>query len=413
MKSPSVYANCTANWRNKISVSKTKQGTTSWWLPGICLILTGWCANQYVSLISWYQQHRELSEFEAMLVMGSYLLGMIPTLLLGGPLADKFGRKPFTLLALTASTLGSLSMMFGVVHDSGLYAGRVFTGMGMGLAMVAVTSWVKVLSVGPAGATRAALCTSAGFAIGPMISGTIVGASASPELAYGIHAVAALSWLFLITTVKEEKAVQGSRPGTVTTPENLKRFKLVVLPAAPWVFGLAASGFAIVPALSSAAGQSSLFFTTAAVVITMGMGVLVQPLAKRYNDTSKINVLMAGLILSVLAFALMILVYLSGSEALGYIAFLISGSANGVLLVAGLSQVLDLAGSGEIGKLTGRFYAVCFIGFSFPTLFAMWRPFADPLWFIALLIGLCLLSMVCVYAARKHLPARILDLVQG
>ncbi|MGP5586037.1 MFS transporter [Glutamicibacter ardleyensis] len=413
MKSPSVYANCTANWRNKISVSKTKQGTTSWWLPGICLILTGWCANQYVSLISWYQQHRELSEFEAMLVMGSYLLGMIPTLLLGGPLADKFGRKPFTLLALTASTLGSLSMMFGVVHDSGLYAGRVFTGMGMGLAMVAVTSWVKVLSVGPAGATRAALCTSAGFAIGPMISGTIVGASASPELAYGIHAVAALSWLFLITTVKEEKAVQGSRPGTVTTPENLKRFKLVVLPAAPWVFGLAASGFAIVPALSSAAGQSSLFFTTAAVVITMGMGVLVQPLAKRYNDTSKINVLMAGLILSVLAFALMILVYLSGSEALGYIAFLISGSANGVLLVAGLSQVLDLAGSGEIGKLTGRFYAVCFIGFSFPTLFAMWRPFADPLWFIALLIGLCLLSMVCVYTARKHLPARTLDLVQG
>lgn len=413
MKSPSVYANCTANWRNKISVSKTKPGTTSWWLPGICLILTGWCANQYVSLISWYQQHRELSEFEAMLVMGSYLLGMIPTLLLGGPLADKFGRKPFTLLALTASTLGSLSMMFGVFHDSGLYAGRVFTGMGMGLAMVAVTSWVKVLSVGPAGATRAALCTSAGFAIGPMISGTIVGASASPELAYGIHAVAALSWLFLITTVKEEKAVQGSRPGTVTTPENLKRFKLVVLPAAPWVFGLAASGFAIVPALSSAAGQSSLFFTTAAVVITMGMGVLVQPLAKRYNDTSKINVLMAGLILSVLAFALMILVYLSGSEALGYIAFLISGSANGVLLVAGLSQVLDLAGSGEIGKLTGRFYAVCFIGFSFPTLFAMWRPFADPLWFIALLIGLCLLSMVCVYTARKHLPARTLDLVQG
>lgn len=413
MKSPSGYANCTANWRNKISVSKTKQGTTSWWLPGICLILTGWCANQYVSLISWYQQHRELSEFEAMLVMGSYLLGMIPTLLLGGPLADKFGRKPFTLLALTASTLGSLSMMFGAVHDSGLYAGRVLTGMGMGLAMVAVTSWVKVLSVGPAGATRAALCTSAGFAIGPMISGTIVGASASPELAYGIHAVAALSWLFLITTVKEEKAIQANNSGTATTPENLKRFKLVVLPAAPWVFGLAASGFAIVPALSSAAGQSSLFFTTAAVVITMGMGLLVQPLAKRYNDTSKVTVLMAGLILAVLAFALMILVYLSGSEALGYVAFIVSGSANGVLLVAGLSQVLDLAGSGEIGKLTGRFYAVCFIGFSFPTLFAMWRPFVDPLWFIALLIGLCLVSMVCVYAARKHLPARTLALVQG
>lgn len=409
--SPNVFVSSTATWRNKINLSKTQQSVTSWWLPGICLILTGWCANQYVSLISWYQQYRELSEFEAMLVMGSYLLGMIPTLLMGGPLADKFGRKPFTVLALAASTLGSLSLIFGGVHNSGLYAGRVFTGMGMGLAMVAVTSWVKVLSVGPAGATRAALCTSAGFAIGPIISGSVVGISASPELAYTIHAVAALAWLVLISTVREEKTVQVQQHGSATTAENLQRFKFVVLPAAPWVFGLAASGFAIVPALSSAAGQSSLFFTTAAVAITMGMGVLIQPLAKRYNNTSKVDLLLAGLALSILAFVLMILVYLSGSEMLGYVAFIVSGSANGVLLVAGLSQVLDLAGSAELGKLTGRFYAVCFIGFSFPTLFAMWRPFADPVWFISLLIGLCVLSTICVYQARKYLPARSADLV--
>lgn len=410
-KSQIAFANCSMNWRSKIATSKTKQSKNSWWLPGICLVLTGWCANQYVSLISWYQQHRELNEIEAMLVMGSYLLGMIPTLLLGGPLADKFGRKPFTLLALTASTLGSVAMMFGMVNDSGLYLGRVFTGMGMGLAMVAVTSWVKVLSVGPAGATRAALCTSAGFALGPIISGAIVGASASPELAYGIHAVAAVSWLLLITRVKEEKAPKLRTAGGSTTAENLARFRFVVLPAAPWVFGLAASGFAIVPALSADAGQSSLFYTTAAVAITMGMGVLIQPLAKRYNNTSKVNLLLAGLTLAVLAFLLMIVVYMTGSEALGVIAFILSGSANGVLLVAGLSQVLDLAGSAEMGKLTGRFYAVCFIGFSFPTLFAMWRPFADPIWFIALLIGLCVLSMVCVFAARRYLPARTLDLV--
>ncbi len=101
-----------------------------------------------------------------MLVMGSYLLGMIPALMFGGPLADRFGRKPFTLAALAFSVLGSLALMGGWYTEAGLYLGRVFTGLGMGLAMVAVTSWVKLISPGPAGATRAALCTSAGFAIG-------------------------------------------------------------------------------------------------------------------------------------------------------------------------------------------------------------------------------------------------------
>lgn len=377
-------------------------------------MLTGWCANQYVSLISWYQQHRALSEFEAMLVMGSYLVGMIPTLLIAGPLTDKLGRKPFTLFALCAATLGSGALIFGGFNEAGLYLGRMLAGSGMGLAMVAVTSWVKVLSFGPAGATRAALCTSTGFAVGPIISGAIVGATASPELAYAIHALATLIWLVLIFRAREElptasKTVQAIK----TTDANRKRFRAVVLPAAPWVFGLASSGFAIVPALSSAAGESTLFYTTAAVAITMGMGVLIQPIAKRWNDTSKVWLLLAGMGVGASAFALMIVVALTGSEILGVLAFILAGAANGILLVAGLSQVLDLAGPAEIGKLTGRFYAICFIGFSFPTLFAMWRLFADPIWFISILIVLCFVSMLRVYSARKYLAPRTLDRIQG
>ncbi|MGH3654274.1 MFS transporter [Glutamicibacter sp.] len=375
-------------------------------------MLTGWCANQYVSLINWYQQFRELSEFEAMLVMGSYLAGMIPALAFGGPLADKFGRKPFSLLALACSILGSFGLIFGSIHESGLYAGRILTGFGMGLAMVAITSWVKLLSPGAAGATRAALCTSLGFALGPVISGAIVGTSGSPELAYIVHAAAALSWLLLMFAAREDPALDlagHSSRAEVTTPANLQRFYRIVLPAAPWVFGMAATGFAVVPALSNGAGESSLFYTTLAVAVTMGMGTLIQPFVKRFNDLGKIRLLMVGLATSLAGLLLMIAVSLSGSEFLGTIAFAIAGSANGILLVAGLSQVLDLAGSADVGKLTGRFYMCCFVGFTFPTFFALWRTVAHPALFIGILAVLCVLSMMQVHRSAKYLPAVILE----
>lgn len=370
-------------------------------------MLTGWCANQYVSLINWYQQFRDLSEVEAMLVMGSYLVGMIPALAFGGPLADRLGRKLFSLIALSSSIFGSLIMAAGALNVAGLYAGRVFSGLGMGLAMVAITSWVKLLSPGPAGATRAALCTSLGFAVGPIVSGAIVGFSAHPEIAYLVHALTTIAWLVLLVAASEEPQIQlqeATATGSETTLENRRRFNRVVLPSAPWVFGMAATGFAVVPALSDGPGGSSLLYSTVAVAVTMGMGTIIQPFVRRYNDVRKISLLIAGLVTALAALLLMIAVSLTGSELLGVVAFIVSGSANGILLVAGLSQVLDLAGSADVGKLTGRFYMVCFVGFTFPTLFASWRLIADPVLFIAILALLCLASIALVYRSRGHLP---------
>ncbi|MBF6670815.1 MFS transporter [Glutamicibacter sp. FBE19] len=371
------------------------------------MVLTGWCANQYVSLINWYQQFRDLSEVEAMLVMGSYLVGMIPALAFGGPLADRLGRKLFSLIALSSSIVGSLIMAAGALNVAGLYAGRVFSGLGMGLAMVAITSWVKLLSPGPAGATRAALCTSLGFAVGPIVSGAIVGFSAHPEIAYLVHALTTIAWLVLLVVASEEPRIQlqeATATGSETTLENRRRFNRVVLPSAPWVFGMAATGFAVVPALSDGPGGSSLLYSTVAVAVTMGMGTIIQPFVRRYNDVRKISLLIAGLVTALAALLLMIAVSLTGSELLGVVAFIVSGSANGILLVAGLSQVLDLAGSADVGKLTGRFYMVCFVGFTFPTLFASWRLIADPVLFIAILALLCLASIALVYRSRGHLP---------
>ncbi|WP_421014216.1 MFS transporter [Glutamicibacter creatinolyticus] len=380
------------------------QRAGSWWFPGICLVLTGWCANQYVSLIGWYQQHRELSEVAAFLVLASYVVGLLPMLVFAGSWADRLGRKPFTLLALIASIGGSVLLMLGAQAEVWLHAGRVLTGVGMGLAMVAATSWIKEVSPGASGAVRAGLCTSLGFAVGPVISGALVGATWNPELAYLVHAITAAAWLVLIAfqpgTPRPEpvqQAVQG------TSAQGLKIFNRLVLPMAPWVFGLATSGFAVVPALTGRGAGASLLFSTITVAVTMGLGALIQPFARRWDRPGTARLLVIGLLTAITTYLVMIPVALTGSTVLGLVASVLAGCANGILLLGGLGQVLALAGPGEVGKLTGRFYSVCYIGFLIPTLLSLWRLFADPLYFILLLGVLCVLSLVCVLSNRTLL----------
>lgn len=387
-----------------LSQGPSSQRRGSWWFPGICLVLTGWCANQYVSLIGWYQHNRDISEFSAFLILTSYVVGLLPMLVFAGSWADKLGRKPFTLLALLASIFGSVLLILGAENQIWLHAGRAFTGIGMGLAMVAATSWVKELTLGPGGAIRAGICTSLGFAVGPVISGVLVGVTHSPELAYLVHAIASLAWLILVIAQPEAARLsQTNRDGGVTTAANLKIFRRVVLPMAPWVFGLATSGFAVVPALIGQEAGSSLIFSTAAVALTMGFGALIQPIARRWNRPRSVRLLVIGLCTALSAYLLMIPVALTGSLTLGLVASSLAGCANGMLLLGGLSQVLTLAGSAEIGKLTGRYYSVCYIGFLTPTLLSVWRFHAEPVYFIVVLVVLCSISLFSILKSRHLL----------
>ena len=345
-----------------------------------------------------------MSEFTAFLVLASYVIGLLPMLVFGGSWADKAGRKPFTLLALAAAILGSGMLMLGAETHLWLYAGRVFTGIGMGLAMVAATSWIKELSLGPGGAVRAGVCTSLGFAVGPVISGVLVGATNSPELAYLSHILASLAWLVLVLFQPDApRRAHMTRQDGATSAENIRIFRRVVLPMAPWVFGLATSGFAVVTALTGGGEGASLLFSTVTVALTMGMGALVQPLARRWDRPRSARLLVIGLGTAISAYLVMVPVALTGSTTLGLLASVLAGCANGILLLGGLGQVLALAGPAEVGKLTGRYYSVCYIGFLTPTMLSLWRYQADPVYFIVLLILLCSISLVCVLRNRRLL----------
>jgi len=53
----------------------------------------GWGANQFSSLLLAYRLHRGVSESTADALFGVYALGLIPALLLIGPVSDLRGRR--------------------------------------------------------------------------------------------------------------------------------------------------------------------------------------------------------------------------------------------------------------------------------------------------------------------------------
>ncbi|GMA36311.1 MFS transporter [Demequina litorisediminis] len=73
--------------------------------------------------------------WQANLLLGLYVIGLVPGLLVAAALSDRLGRKPLMLAGLAAGTIGSLILAAGLHHLALLALGRAFAGIGVGIAM--------------------------------------------------------------------------------------------------------------------------------------------------------------------------------------------------------------------------------------------------------------------------------------
>ena len=413
--------------KNTVVETPPRISNETWARAGLALTAVGWGANQFAPMVLLYRERLGVSASAAEAVFGLYAAGLVPGLLVAGPLSDRVGRRPVVTFAVVLSMLSGVVLMLGSHGLAWLSTGRVLMGVASGAAFSAGSAWVKELSAAnaaaSAGARRASIAMTAGFGIGPLVAGILAQwGPAAYEIPYIPQLILATAALALLVSTPEtvRRRRSGILGGGLLRLRGFsdRRFVGVVLPMAPWVFGSATIAMVYLPGLAAGhvKGVSLAFAGTAAMVTAMS-GVLIQPLARRIaatpagRDHTRPRLLTVGLALmtaGTLADAgVAALTGLGAWQAvLTLAAAVIMGFGYGVLLVFGLAEVQRLAPPEDLAGMTAVFQAFTYLGFAAPYLLSALKNAASPTTLLLAVAGLGVVTLVVTLRNAKATAGR-------
>ena len=364
----------------------------AWTRIAPALFTLAWGGNHFTPLLHLYEEAGSYSLWQVNLLLGTYVGGLIPGLLVASALSDKHGRKPVLVYGLILSVLGSGLLAFGLASFGVLLAGRALAGFGVGVAMSVGTSWMKELSSAPfdlaasrtAGAKRPSLTLTLGFGLGAGITGVLAQWAPAPTMTpFLLHAALSCAALAAVCTAPE--SLPRSSRNTEAWWRDLRvpaaghrTFRRLVLPMAPWVFAAAGVAYAIMPSIvQNQLGNWSTLYATALTVLTLGSGAMVQNLVPRINRATKGRASILGMTLMALGMILAAVTALVPSPLLALGVAVLLGVAYGICVVSGLITVQGIAEPEDLAGLTGLYYSLTYAGFLLPTLLAALLPIAS------------------------------------
>lgn len=409
----------TCSRASKHTIKEIKKAIPAWLRVGIAVFAVAWGGNQFTPLLVMYQEIDGLSTGAVDMLLAAYVFGIVPALLIGGPVSDRYGRRPLMLPAPLLTIMASVLLAAGASSPVILFIGRVVSGIALGLVMVVGGSWIKELSQAPfensadeyAGARRASICLTSGFGLGAAVAAAI--AQFSPIQAvmpYLAHIAISVVGFGLLVSAPESHA---STKRTTRLLQDLRipsskhrRFIWVVVPMAPWVFGCAGSAYAILPGLvGDHAHGLNIGFSGLLCLIALGTGVGIQQIGKKIDDTRSARAVVVALIVTVPGMALAGWAALTLNPWIAIVAAATLGAAYGLLLVSGLQEVQRIAGPADLAGLTAVYYSLTYLGFFVPAgLAALNTWLTYPVMFtLGCVMATVSLTIVIVFY-RKHLP---------
>ncbi|HEV7188626.1 MAG TPA: MFS transporter [Blastococcus sp.] len=398
-----------------LSPTLPRSAARAWQPVAATMFAIGWGANQFVSLLVAYRERTGLSVGTVDAMVGAYALGLIPALLVLGPVSDRIGRAPVLRGAALVSLAATAVLMTGTLPA--LYTGRLLAGLASGAAFAAGSAWVEELSAPSwdpgarpgGGARRAAMSLTAGFGLGPVVAGLLAQWAPAPlVVAYVPHLLVVLAVLVPLWRSPETVQRSAAAPGSALSRLRVRsaadpRFRWSVAPVAPWVFGAATVSIAVLPGLvaSTTAGWTVAFNALVAGV-TLGTGFVVQPYGRRLAARDPRRGVAVGLTAIVAGLCCGAWAAATASPVLVLAAAVIIGSGYGCLLVSGLVETQGIAVPGELAGLTAVYYALTYVGFALPVLLALLAAVA-PYWVLLLsLAGLAAITLAVAVVPRRR-----------
>ncbi|ANE03048.1 MFS transporter [Corynebacterium crudilactis] len=388
-----------------------------WLTVALSIFTVAWGGNEFTPLLVFYRGEGFFSDLFIDMLLVFYAIGVAVGLLAAGPLSDRYGRRAVMLPAPLLAMLGSTLIATGEEMAPLIGLGRVFSGIAVGMVMTAGGAWIKELAtprfepgVKPsAGAKRASMSLTGGFALGPAVAGVMAQWLPLPgQLAYIVHIVLTLVLLPLLFTAPETRQsahlkTKGSFWADVLVPSALSpRFLFVVAPVGPWVFGAAFTAYAILPTLLRDMVAAPIAYSALIALITLGTGFGIQQFGPQIMGTSKTRGPILAMVATVVGMVGAVIVSLHPHPWWALLVCMFLGLSYGLCMFIGLAETQNIAPPVDMAGLTGIFYCLAYSGMVFPAIMTwlnQWLSYPIMLGFGAAMATLCLL--IVSFSTRK------------
>lgn len=390
------------------------------WVPAAAaLFAAGWGVNQFAPLAIVYRTRAHWSALSVSAMFSTYLLGIVPGLLLGVWGTRRRGRR-VVRPALGVLALASVILALAPLSAVAAYAGRLTAGVAAGIIFTVGAAWVSELSLRPwgphadpaRGARRATLAAGGGLVAGALASGILAQWLPEPMVLPCLaHVLLTLVVLCAVRRVPETAGPAAGRPthrvrAVGAAVVRHPRFWRVVLPSAPAVFGAATVAYVVLPGLvADRLADRTPLFSGMVTALTFAAGIAAQPLARRLDRADSARALLVSLA-TVTAGLLTAAAAVARDSALGVLpAAALLGAGYGMTLSAGLLEI------GRLAPPTGRsaahhlFHGATYPGLLTPLLLTTAAGAAPYPVLLEALSVLSALSLVfTVVYSRRHLP---------
>ena len=338
------------------------------------LITAGWSANHFASVLVLLRRDHDVSAVLANSAYGIYAVGLFPSLLIGGWVADRFGSRPAVIAGTVIAAAGNGYLMLGI-PGHGLLLGRFIVGLGVGLVVSAGTAWAGRLR-GASGATAAGIALTTGFMLGPVSSGVVAHLAADAvKVPFVVPIVMAVGVIVASISMRDDGAPAVTQTAETRPAHSEAKALATAVPMGIWVFASITTAMVVLAGRTDFAIGAA-FMPGVAAVLGFSVALAVQALARRGQWGPR-----AGVVGALGATGGMALIAVGGarpSAAVFLAATALLGLGYGLCLREGLLDVDEYTPPEKRGRVIGLYYVATYIGFGISPLIAWITPRVGP-----------------------------------
>jgi MFS family permease len=322
-----------------------------------------------------YKQAFGFSQISLTLIYAVYVIGNLAALLFLGRLSDQIGRRPVAIGAMGLAIVGAIVFLFA--HGTvSLYAGRILTGLAIGIGAGTGTAWLAELIAEESKARATVIATSANFTglgIGALVAGVLAQYAARPlQLPFIVYlvallAAAALVWLAPETVMRPARSLRNvSLKPRVSVPADIRA--QFVAPAATGFGAMALVGFYAALAPTLLAEQLHVTNHAIAGAIFLELALVVAATIIATQSLSSRAVMLAALALMPPSVAALLAVQLFKSLLLLVVATALCAVTSGLGYRGSLQVANQIAPRGRRAEIVSSYFVCGFAGNALPVI---------------------------------------------